>query len=74
MLKDLWFAIGPGILKFGGETLIYTGQLLESLGVAMQEQGINLLEAKQRLEEKAKERQSRRQRIQNLRGTPAHVS
>jgi hypothetical protein len=70
MLKELWFVVGPGLLKLTGETLIYTGQILERVGVSMQETGINLLEARQHLLQAAKERELRQQRIAAARYVP----
>ncbi len=70
MFKELWFVFGPGLLKLTGEALIYTGQILERIGVSMQESGINLLEARQRLLQTAKERELRQQRIAAARYVP----
>ncbi len=67
MMRDVWLYAGPPLLKFAGETLIVIGQVLEEAGILLQHKGIDLLEARQRLMERSKEREARKQRINSLR-------
>lgn len=67
MGKDLWLTIGPHVLRASGEGMIALGILLETVGVALQNKGVDLLEARNRLLRSQRERELRRKRIEQAR-------
>lgn len=67
MSKNLWLSVGPHVLKASGEGLIALGIILETIGVALQNKGVDLLEARNRLLQAQRERELRRKRIEQVR-------